>query len=112
MAARVDDVPLTETEPLGQCAGLAGACPERLGPDAVRHPRRKRHDPDAVAPDVEEPARPSGVATTVIWSPILCERPDGSRYGIHLYYQRHGIGGWERVELQGGIEHPDGRFGR
>ena len=59
--------------------------------------------------DVEEAPRPSSVSTTVIWSPILCERPDGSRYGIHTYYQRHGIGGWQRIELQGGIEHPDGR---
>ena len=59
--------------------------------------------------DVEDPARPPGVSTTVMWSPILCERPDGSRYGLHWYYQRHGVGGWERVELQGGVEHPDGR---
>jgi hypothetical protein len=59
--------------------------------------------------DVEDPARPAGVSSTVIWSPILCEQPGGSRYGIHTYYQRHGIGGWQRVELQGGIEHPDGR---
>ena len=44
-----------------------------------------------------------------MWSPMLCERPDGSPYGIHVYYQRHAFGGWERVELQGGIEHPDGR---
>jgi len=59
--------------------------------------------------DVEEPARPSSVASTIIWSPILCERPDTSRYGLHLYYQRHAIAGWERIELQGGIEHADGR---
>jgi hypothetical protein len=59
--------------------------------------------------DVEDPARPRDVSTTVIWSPILCRRPDGSRYGIHLYYQRHALGGWQRIELQGGIEHPDGR---
>jgi hypothetical protein len=59
--------------------------------------------------DVEDPARPPGVATTVIWSPLLCRRPDGGRYGIHLYYQRHGFGGWQRIELQGGVEHPDGR---
>ncbi|MBA2607899.1 MAG: hypothetical protein H0U92_03070 [Actinobacteria bacterium] len=49
------------------------------------------------------------MSTTVIWSPVLMERPDGTRYGIHTYYQRHGIGGWQRIELQGGIEHPDGR---
>ena len=59
--------------------------------------------------DVEEAPRPSSVSTTVVWSPILCQRPDGSRYGIHTYYQRHGIGGWQRIELQGGIEHPDGQ---
>ena len=60
-------------------------------------------------PDVEDAPRPSSVSTTVIWSPILMERPDGSRYGIHTYYQRHSIGGWQRIELQGGIEHADGR---
>ncbi len=59
--------------------------------------------------DIEDPGRPSSVATTVMWSPILCERPDGNRYGLHWYYQRHGLGGWERLELQGGVEHPDGR---
>jgi hypothetical protein len=59
--------------------------------------------------DVEEAPRPASVSSTVLWAPMLCERPDGGRYGIHVYYQRHGIGGWERVELQGGIEHPDGR---
>ena len=59
--------------------------------------------------DVEDAPRPGGVSTTVIWSPILMERPDGSRYAIHTYYQRHSIGGWQRIELQGGIEHPDGR---
>jgi hypothetical protein len=59
--------------------------------------------------DVEDAARPSGVSTTVMWSPVLMERPDGSRYGIHTYYQRHSFGDWQRIELQGGIEHPDGR---
>jgi hypothetical protein len=63
----------------------------------------------APAADVEEAVRPASVSSTVMWSPILCERPDGSRYGLHLYYQRHGMGGWQRVELQGGVEHPDGR---
>jgi hypothetical protein len=59
--------------------------------------------------DVEDRARPPGVSTTVLWSPILCERLDGSSYGIHVYYQRHALGGWQRVELQGGVEHSDGR---
>ena len=59
--------------------------------------------------DVEATPVPSGVSTTVMWSPLLCERPDGSRYGIHVYYQRHGFEDWQRVELQGGIENSDGR---
>jgi hypothetical protein len=69
-----------------------------------------RYQVGAPVADVEDPARPSSVATTVIWSPLLLERPDGSRYGIHIYYQRHTIPGlFERMELQGGVEHPDGR---
>jgi len=44
------------------------------------------------------------VTSTVIWSPILM---DG--YGIHVFYQRHAVGEHGREELQGGIEHPDGR---
>ena len=59
--------------------------------------------------DVEGRAAPPGVSTTVIWSPMLCERPDGSRYALHTYYQRHAFGDWQRVELQGGVEHPEGR---
>ena len=61
------------------------------------------------APDVEERAAAPGVSTLVIWSPMLCERPDGSRYALHTYYQRHAFGDWQRVEMQGGVEHPDGR---
>jgi hypothetical protein len=59
--------------------------------------------------DVEPRATPAGVSTTVIWSPVLCERPDGSRYALHTYFQRHKVGDWQRIEMQGGVEHPDGR---
>jgi hypothetical protein len=68
-----------------------------------------RYQVGAPVADVEDAPRPTSVSTTVIWSPMLLERADGARYGLHLYYQRHGVTGWERVELQGGIEHPDGR---
>ena len=68
-----------------------------------------RYQVGAPVADVEDAPRPTSVSTTVNWSPMLLERTDGTRYGLHLYYQRHGVGGWERVELQGGIEHPDGR---
>ena len=50
----------------------------------------------------------SGVASLVMWCPVLCEGADGARYGIHWYYQRHSVGSWSREELQGGIELPDG----
>jgi len=59
--------------------------------------------------DIEEPPRPAGVSTVVVWSPILCEKPDGSRYGLHTFYQRHSFGDWQRVELQGGVEHASGQ---
>lgn len=59
--------------------------------------------------DVEEAVRPPGTSSVVIWSPILCERPDASRYGLHLYYQRHSLGSWDRIELQGGVEETNGR---
>jgi hypothetical protein len=50
-----------------------------------------------------------GVSMLTIWSPIACTHPDGSRYGIHVYFQRHSVGTFQRVQLQGGIEHPDGQ---
>lgn len=59
--------------------------------------------------DVAARPAPDGVSTMVLWCPILCERPDGSRYGLHWYYQRHALGSWSRVELQGGVEHANGR---
>lgn len=59
--------------------------------------------------DIPKRDMPSDVSTLVIWSPILCERADGSKYGLHLYYQRHSLGDlFSRTELQGAIEHPDG----
>ena len=53
-------------------------------------------------PDEETPHM-ANVTTTVIWSPILMPG-----YGIHVFYQRHAVGDWERAELIGGIEHADG----
>ena len=59
--------------------------------------------------DIAPAPVPTNVATTVIWSPILMTRPDGTHYGLHTYYQRHAFGDWHRIELQGGFEHADGR---
>ena len=60
--------------------------------------------------DVEEAPRPTSVLDhrdLVAGSHGAPGRQPATR--IHTYYQRHGIGGWQRIELQGGIEHPDGR---
>jgi hypothetical protein len=59
--------------------------------------------------DIAPAPVPASVATTVIWSPILMTRGDGTLYGLHTYYQRHAFGDWQRIELQGGFEHADGR---
>jgi hypothetical protein len=59
--------------------------------------------------DVAPGPQMDGVDMLTIWSPILCQRPDGTRYALHLYYQRHAVGTYQRVELQGGVEYPDGR---
>ena len=59
--------------------------------------------------DIAPAPVPTSVATTVIWSPILMTRADGTHYGLHTYYQRHAFGDWQRIELQGGFEHADGR---
>lgn len=43
-----------------------------------------------------------------IWSPVLCTRPDGSRYALHLYYHSDIGPGRSHTEFQGAVEHPDG----
>ena len=48
---------------------------------------------------------------SMIWCPISCVRPDGSRYGLFLHPQY----AWYsntlvRKAVIGGVEHPDGRF--
>ncbi len=49
------------------------------------------------------------VEFSMIWCPISCERPDGSRYGIFLHPQYAWAGGrLVRKNLMGGVEHPDG----
>ncbi len=58
--------------------------------------------------DVAPRPEPKGVSSLIIWSPLVCEKADGSRYGLHVFYQRHAFGDWQRVEMQGGVEQPDG----
>lgn len=60
-------------------------------------------------PDVAPAPVPDGVRMLILWCPVLCRRPDGTEYALHWYYQRHALGDWSRIEMQGGVEHPDGR---
>ncbi len=72
-----------------------------------------RYQVGAPVADVATRQVPDDVAILVIWSPMLLERPDGSRYGLHLYYQHHALGDlYHRTEFQGTVEHPDGRVER
>lgn len=59
--------------------------------------------------DIPPAASREGIGTLVMWCPVVCERPDGSRYALHWYYQRHCGESWSQVELQGGVEHPTGK---
>ena len=43
------------------------------------------------------------------WSPMLLERPDGTRYAVHHQYRKLRASGYEEVRVEGGVEHPDGR---
>jgi hypothetical protein len=68
-----------------------------------------RYQVGAPPTDIAPRDMPPEVSVYVLWCPVLCTKPDGSQYALHWYYQRHAFGEWERVELQGGVEHPDGR---
>jgi hypothetical protein len=112
--ARVD-ADIVRYHQIGTARGWAEVDGERVELDDATwvstrdHSWGVRYMVGAPVGDVEPRVTPPGVSTLVFWSPVLCERPDGSRYALHTYYQRHAIGGWQRVEMQGGVEHPDGR---
>jgi hypothetical protein len=58
--------------------------------------------------DVPRPRRSKGGGALALWSLILCTRPDGSRYGLHVYYNSEVSPDRSRTEVQGGAEQPDG----
>jgi hypothetical protein len=51
----------------------------------------------------------SGFSFQMIWCPVMMERPDGSRYALHLHYQIFEAPGFVHKRVEGGIEQPDGR---
>lgn len=63
------------------------------------------------APVEDVPARPeiAGVASLILWSPMLMTAADGSPYALHVFHQQHSYGGRiVRLDTQGGVERPDG----
>ena len=50
-----------------------------------------------------------GVSFQMIWSPILMERADGSRFGMMMHYQIIRAPGHFTKKVMGGIEQADGR---
>ncbi len=73
-----------------------------------------RYDVGAVPPDLEPTFDVAEVANfRMIWSPVLMERPDGSRYGLFLHFVDIEVPGfYEQHTHTAGIEHPDGSFDR
>jgi hypothetical protein len=53
-------------------------------------------------------AFPAGVGFMMIWCPALMERPDGSRYALHLHFTLVQMPGFEQKTVTAGVEHPDG----
>jgi hypothetical protein len=62
--------------------------------------------------DVEPSGLPEGSRFQFLWSPILMERADGSRYALFVEYNHLSGTGFVRKEAEGAIEHPDGRVER
>ncbi|MFB8007125.1 hypothetical protein [Nocardia sp. NPDC056000] len=68
-----------------------------------------RYDVGQPRPDVQAMELPPEVSFRMIWAPALLERPDGSRYGIHLHYQIVEVTGYSSKTVMGGLQYPDGR---
>lgn len=62
----------------------------------------------APATDLPRPRRSKGGGALALWSLVLCTRPDGSQYGLHVYYNSEVTPDRARTEVQGGAEEPDG----
>jgi hypothetical protein len=72
-----------------------------------------RHDVGHAPTDIEPAGGLSaGVNFRFSWCPMLLERPDGTRYAIHHFFRHTTADGYEERDLEGGVEHPDGRLER
>jgi hypothetical protein len=71
-----------------------------------------RYDVGLPPTDIEQVDTLAGLSFRMIWCPVLMERPDGSRYALHLHYQIVQAPGFLHKMIMGGVEHPDGRLER
>ena len=67
-----------------------------------------RYQVGAPPKDLPRGPRPSGFSSFTIWMPALLTDSDGTVSALHVYYQRTTIDGRTTINVQGGIEHPDG----
>jgi hypothetical protein len=58
--------------------------------------------------DMEPRGMPDGARFQYLWSPVLMERADRSRYALFVEYNHWSMPGILRKEAEGAIEHPDG----
>jgi hypothetical protein len=71
-----------------------------------------RYDVGAPATDLEPSRGLDGGTFQFVWSPILMERPDASRYGLFLNVSKMAFPGFEQKTTMAMVEHPDGRIER
>lgn len=68
-----------------------------------------RYDVGAPLTDLEPGSGIDGGSFQFIWSPVLMERPDGSRYGLFLNVAHVSFPGFTQRSTTGLVEHLDGR---
>jgi hypothetical protein len=103
---------------IGVCSGWIDIDGERheMDPDtwvSTRdHSWGVRYGVGAEPTDVEPRGSAPESTYHFMWSPMLMERTDDSRYGIFLNFGFAAGPGYDHKEVMGGVEHPDGSFER
>ena len=99
---------------IGVCSGWVEIDGERteISPDtwvSTRdHSWGVRYDVGAPATDLEPGGGLEGRSFQFVWSPVLMERPDGSRYGLFLNVAHVSAPGFQQRTTTGLVEHVDG----
>ena len=103
---------------IGTCSGWVEVDGERteLTPDSWvstrDHSWGVRYDVGAPPTDLEPSPGLEDARFQFVWSPILMERPDASRYGLFLNVAKTAAPGFEQKTTMAMVEHPDGRIER